>query len=200
MMGETLKIIRSPDTLRTQRVPPGQRLVDKLPVLHYRQTMHISPANWSLTISGLVKQEITLNFQQFTALPQVKLIADIHCVTDWSILNTIWEGVSTSELKHLVQILPAAKFVMLYSADGYYTNLSLEDFFAEDVILAMKFNEATLTPEYGYPVRLIVPRLYFWKSAKWVKGIKFMANNQPGFWESRGYHNHGDPWLEERYS
>jgi DMSO/TMAO reductase YedYZ molybdopterin-dependent catalytic subunit len=151
-------------------------------------------------ISGMVEREKTLDFKEFISLPMVKVISDVHCVTGWSKIDNLWEGVSTLAIKDLVNILPKAKFVIVHSAGGFTTNLSLEDFFQEDVLFAIKHNGKPLTPEHGYPVRLVVPRLYFWKSAKWVVGIEFVENDRPGFWESRGYHNRGDPWKEERYS
>ena len=160
----------------------------------------IDISQWTFTISGLVAKERKLGYQEFMSLPRVKVFSDIHCVTGWSKLDNLWEGVSTSVIRQLASILPEAKFVMVHSAGGFTTNLSLTDFFPPDVLFAIKHNNEPLTPEHGYPVRLVVPRLYFWKSAKWVVGIEFMAEDRPGFWESHGYHNHGDPWKEERYS
>lgn len=124
----------------------------------------------------------------------------MHCVTGWSKLDNLWEGVSTAEVRQLVAILPQARFVMVHSEGGFSTNLSLDDFFQPDVLFAMKHDGEPLQPEHGYPLRLVVPRLYLWKSAKWVLGVEFMDRDKPGFWESVGYHNHGDPWKEERYS
>ena len=193
-------IIRSPDTERKVRVPPGQRVTEKWPVLHYGSVPRIEIADWRFSISGLVKQERRLDYKEFTSLPRVKVFSDIHCVTRWSRLDNLWEGVSTGEIRELVEILPEARFVIVHSAGGFTTNLSWDDFFASDVLFALKHNEQALTPEHGYPLRLVVPRLYFWKSAKWVTGIEFVARDKPGFWESAGYHNHGDPWKEERYS
>ena len=128
------------------------------------------------------------------------MLRKMSCVTTWSKLDNLWEGISTSELKQLVNILPEARFVMVHSAGGFNTNLTLSDFFQPDVLFAIKHNGELLTPEHGYPLRLVVPRLYFWKSAKWVVGVEFMEKDKRGFWESQGYHNHGDPWKEERYS
>jgi DMSO/TMAO reductase YedYZ molybdopterin-dependent catalytic subunit len=192
-------VIRSPDTARKDRVPPGQMDTEEWPVLHYGSVPNADTSGWSFTISGLVKAERTLDFQEFTALPQVKVFSDIHCVTGWSKLDNLWEGVSTGVIRQLVEILPGAEFVMVRSAGGFTTNLALGDFFESDVLFAIKHNSESLTPEHGYPVRLVVPRLYFWKSAKWVVGVDFMSEDRKGFWESHGYHNHGDPWKEERY-
>lgn len=197
-MEQTEHVI-SPDTQRENRVPPGQRLTDKWPVFHDGSVPTIDPAEWSFTISGLVEIERRLSYDEFVALPQVRVFSDIHCVTTWSRLNNLWEGVSTSTLKDLVRIQPAARFVLVQAWGGFTANLSLVDFFQPDALFALKHDGQTLTPAHGYPVRLVVPRLYFWKSAKWVTGIEFMAEDRPGFWESFGYHNHGDPWKEERY-
>ena len=193
-------VIKSPDVERKDRIPPGQRLTGKWPVLHHGSVPGIDISSWTFSISGLVEKELKLSYQEFMSLPRVKVSSDIHCVTSWSKLDNLWEGVSTSVIRELTTILPEAKFVMVYSSGGYTTNLSLSDFFEPDVLLAIKYNNELLTPEHGYPVRLVVPRLYFWKSAKWVTGVEFMTEDRPGFWESHGYHNHGDPWKEERYS
>nr|MDO8077351.1 sulfite oxidase-like oxidoreductase [Candidatus Freyarchaeota archaeon] len=192
--------VRSPDTERRNRVPPGQRVTRKLPVLHYGPVPSIDVSEWFFTISGLVKRERKLGCQEFASLPRVRVFSDVHCVTGWSKFNNLWEGVSSGALKELVDILPNARFVMVHSAEGYKTNLSLSDFFEPDVLFAFKHNGESLTPEHGYPVRLVVSRLYFWKSAKWVVGVEFVAEDERGFWESQGCHNRGDPWREERYS
>lgn len=197
MIDETL--IKSPDTERKDRIPPGQRMTEKWPVLHAGGVPNIDIDSWTFTISGLVKEERTLSYQDFMSLPRVKVLSDIHCVTRWSKLNNLWEGVPTGIIKELVNLLPEAKFLMVHSAGGFTTNLPLSDFFESDVLLAVKHDGELLSPEHGYPVRLVVPRLYLWKSAKWVVGIEFMDKDKPGFWESLGYHNRGDPWQEERY-
>ncbi len=191
--------IISPDTRRENRIPPGQRLTNKWPVLHHGAMPDIDTAQWTLTISGLVEKERVLDYEEFLALPRVRVLSDIHCVTGWSRLDNLWEGVSTDTIKELVNILPEARFVIVRSQGGFTANLALEDFLQFDVLLATQHNSEPLTPDHGYPVRLVVPRLYFWKSAKWVIGLEFTATDRPGFWESYGYHNHGDPWEEERY-
>jgi DMSO/TMAO reductase YedYZ molybdopterin-dependent catalytic subunit len=193
-------IIKSPDTARENRVPPGQKLTEKWPALHYGSVPKIDIAEWQFRIFGLVEKERRLSYAEFTALPQVQVYSDIHCVTGWSKLDNIWEGVASQQIRELVNILPEAKFVMVHSTGGFTTNLSLDDFVQPDVLFAIKHNGQPLTKEHGYPLRLVVPRLYFWKSAKWVSGVEFMAGDKRGFWESGGYHNHGDPWKEERYS
>jgi DMSO/TMAO reductase YedYZ molybdopterin-dependent catalytic subunit len=198
MKGE--KVIKSPDTERKDRIPPGQRVIDDFPVLHYDNVPVIDIAKWNFRISGLVEKERKLDYKEFISLPRVKVFSDIHCVTGWSKLNNYWEGVNTSEIQGVTTILPKAKFVLVHSEDKFLTNLALTDFFGRDVLFAIIHNGKPLTKEHGYPLRLVVPRLYFWKSAKWVVDIEFTAEDRRGFWESRGYHNHGDPWNEERYS
>ena len=193
------ELIVSPDTHRAQRVPPGQRLTNGFPVLHYGRVYQVAPAQWTLSIRGLVEQEVTIDYSHFTGLPQVQLHADIHCVTTWSKLDTHWGGVSTAALRDLVAIRPEARFVIIYALGGFSTNLTTDDFFASDVLLANEYEGQPVTAAHGGPVRLVVPRLYFWKSAKWVTGIEFSAVDRPGFWETHGYHNRGDPWKEERY-
>ncbi len=196
---ERKDIIVSPDTQRANRVPPGQHLTDKWPVLHYGSVPKIDSAKWTLRIFGLVKTERTLDFPGFQALPQVQVFSDIHCVTTWSRLDNLWTGVSTAEIKKLVDVLPEAKFVIVHASGSFTTNLPLADFFESDVLMATQQNNVPISAEHGGPVRLVVPRLYFWKSAKWMTGIEFTDKDRPGFWESAGYHIHGDPWKEERY-
>jgi DMSO/TMAO reductase YedYZ molybdopterin-dependent catalytic subunit len=193
-------IIISPDTKRKNRVPPNQRLIEEFPVLHYNGIPQFNKSKWQFRIWGLVEKERKLSYDEFTALPRNKVLSDIHCVTSWSKLNNLWEGISSNEIRKFANIKPEAKYVMIYCADDYYTNLAFEDFFSEDVLFALKYNNQDITPEHGYPVRLVVPKLYLWKSAKWVTGVQFLAKDTHGFWESRGYHNHGNPWQEERYS
>jgi len=193
------KIIKSPDMERANRVPPGQRVTEKFPVLQHGGVPRIDAAKWTFKIRGLVEKERKLSYEEFLALPRVTVLSDVHCVTGWSRLDNTWQGVSTQVIKELVKILPEAKFVTVHGAGGFTTNLTLSDFFEPDALFAVKHDGESLTPEHGYPLRLVVPRLYFWKSAKWVEGVEFMARDKKGFWESRGYHNHGDPWKEERY-
>ena len=194
------EVIESPDTKRAQRVPPGQRLVKEWPVLHSGTAQRIDSALWSLRIFGRVEKERELTLKEFLALPMVGVHSDMHCVTTWSLLDNLWEGVGTAEIRRLCPPLPSAKFVMVHAAGNWTTNLAFEDFFQDDVLLAVSHNGRPLSPEHGAPVRLVVPRLYFWKSAKWVTALEYADGDRPGFWESRGYHNRGDPWTEERYS
>jgi DMSO/TMAO reductase YedYZ molybdopterin-dependent catalytic subunit len=193
------KVIKSPDTERANRIPPNQKVTEDWPVLHFGPVPRIDISKWIFIISGLVEKERTLSYQEFISLPRVKVFSDIHCVTGWSRLNNLWEGVSTSLIKDLAHILPDARFVLVHSAGGFTTNLSMSDFYEADVLFAIKHDDRPLSPEHGYPTRLIIPRLYFWKSAKWVVGVEFVSEDRPGFWESHGYHNRGDPWKEERY-
>jgi DMSO/TMAO reductase YedYZ molybdopterin-dependent catalytic subunit len=193
-------VVYSPDTKRSDRIPPGQEQTESWPVLHYGSIPRIDISKWAFTISGLVETERKLNFEEFQSLPQQKVFSDIHCVTGWSKLSNCWEGVSSHVITDVGKILQEAKFAVIHAEKRFTTNLSLKDFLETDVLFALKRNGEVLTPGHGYPVRLVVPRLYFWKSAKWVTGVEFTADDRKGFWESHGYHNHGDPWLEERYS
>ena len=159
----------------------------------------VTTANWKLEVEGLVEAPLTLDFAGFMALPQVEAVSDIHCVTQWSRFDNAWAGVATRELLARVRPRPEARFVIQTSYDGYTTNLPLADFAGEDVLLAHRWEGAPIAPEHGGPVRLVLPKLYFWKSAKWLTKLSFVAEDQPGFWEVRGYHMRGDPWKEERY-
>jgi DMSO/TMAO reductase YedYZ molybdopterin-dependent catalytic subunit len=192
-------VIISPDTQRENRVPPGQRLVQEWPVLHAGKVPAFDKTSWRFRIFGLVEEQVELTYKEFRALPMVKVYSDIHCVTGWSRQDMLWEGVAAEQIRELAKISTEAKFVMVHGQGGYTTNLPVEDFVAEDVLFAHRVDEADLTPEHGYPLRLVVPRLYFWKSAKWANGVEFMKEDRPGFWEGYGYHMHGDPWKEERY-
>ncbi len=193
-------IIKSPDTLRLNRIPPGQHETDSLPVLDLGRAGTIELKDWSLEICGLVKNNIKFSFDEFSKLPEIKVFADIHCVTTWSKLSTTWEGVSARAIAGLAKPDSGAKFVLLHSSDGFTTNLPIDDFLAEDVLFAHKYEGCPLPHQYGGPVRLVVPRLYFWKSAKWVSKAEFLKNDKRGYWEERGYHDRGDPWKEERHA
>lgn len=183
-----------------RRVPPGQALTEKLPVLTYGPAPAFDPARWSLRLAGEVEAPVTLDFQQWKSLPRTAQVSDFHCVTTWSRLNNRWEGVRSAELFKLVRPTPDALFVLVYCEGGYTTNLPLADFLDDDVMVADRLDGRDLGIEHGFPARLIVPKLYGWKSAKWVREIEFSRQDKSGFWEVRGYHNHGDPWKEERYS
>ena len=198
--GVRMERIVSPDTRRENRIPPGQHQVKSWPALHYGSVPKLDKTKWTFFISGLVDKERKLTFEEFAALPQVEVFSDIHCVTSWSLLDNLWQGVSTSVIKDLVSVKSSARYVMVHGSPNFTTNLPLADFFESDVLFAMMRNGDVLEPAHGAPVRLIVPCLYFWKSAKWVTGLRFMEKDKAGFWESNGYHMHGDPWKEERYS
>lgn len=181
------------------RLPPGQRLVENWPVLHYGGMPRIELDAWEFKIVGLVPEELTLNLEQFMALPQTSLRTDIHCVTTWSRYDNDWEGVRFSELLKLANPLPEATHVIFHSYGGYTTNLPITDLDRPDVLMVHSHDGKPLTEDHGAPLRGMVPHLYFWKSAKWVRGIEFVAQDRPGFWEMYGYHMRGDPWSEERY-
>lgn len=193
--------IISPDTTRDDRIPPRQAQTRKWPVLHAGEVPDFDAAKWDFSVvpKPLVSAVKQFTWGEFLALPRVKVFADMHCVTRWSLLDNLWEGVPTRELLNHVQVSPRAKFVMIHCEYGFTTNLPVADFFADDALFALRHNGQDLTPEHGYPVRLVVPRLYAWKSAKWVRGVEFMERDRPGYWEQGGYHMRGDPWEEQRY-
>lgn len=186
-------------TMSAERLPPGQRLVTDWPVLDLGVQPHVQKRDWALTIDGAVSRPLTWRWDAFLAEPQIRLTSDIHCVTAWSRYDNDWEGVSALHLCALVQPSPEARHVILHSYDGYTTNVALEAFADDDCLLAHSHGGAPLTRQHGGPVRLVIPKYYFWKSAKWIKRIEFVAGDAPGFWEKRGYHNVGDPWRQERY-
>ncbi len=194
-------VIVSPDTLRGNRIPPGQSRTLKWPVLDASGAPSLDLATWKLGMFGLVHRPIEFTWQEFQQLPRVRVYADFHCVTRWSRLANVWEGVSTRVLVELAGGLrPDARFALAYGYDyGWTTNLPVEDLLAEDALVAIAHDGEALTPEHGGPARLIVPRLYAWKSAKWLAGVEFLAEDKDGFWERNGYHKHGDPWREERF-
>lgn len=182
------------------RVPPGQYLTDSFPVLSAGPTPQIGLDRWEFDIEGLVKTPVRWNWQEFTALPSRDWTVDISCVTKWTRLDMVWHGVSLDDLLAAVEIDPRARFVTAHSFGGYTTNLPLTDLLNNQAFVAWQYDGRPLEPAHGGPARLVVPHLYFWKSAKWVRGLRLSEEDQPGFWESLGYHNRGDPWREERYS
>jgi len=181
------------------RLPAGQYLTKKWPILSYERTPRQLPPDWRLKITGLVETPFELTWEEFLALPHTTLTADFHCVTTWSRYDNTWEGIHIQEILQRARPLPNATFVMAHSWTGYTTNMPLSDLDADDVLIAIKHDDKELEADHGGPVRLIVPRLYAYKSAKWLTGLEFMEHDRPGFWEQRGYHNHADPWQEERY-
>ena len=184
----------------TERLPPGQVLTRKWPVLTYGETPKLDLASWSFRCFGLVQQPVTWSWSEFLRLPRVSITSDVHCVTRWSRYDNRWEGVAVSEILRRVGVLPGAVAVMVHADPDYTTNLLLSDLQGDDVLLAYRHDGEDLPVEHGGPCRLVVPRLYFWKSAKWVRGFEFLDHNAPGFWEVNGYHLRADPWREERYS
>jgi DMSO/TMAO reductase YedYZ molybdopterin-dependent catalytic subunit len=182
------------------RVPPGQTLTAKWPVLTYGRTPRFDPKTWTFRCFGLVEREMVWTWEEFLRLPRVTVTSDIHCVTRWSKLDNQWEGVAVAEILRRVGVRPEARFVLQHADPDYTTNTALADLADSDVVLALRHNGSDLSPDHGGPLRLVLPRLYFWKSSKWIRAFEFLEVNPPGFWEQNGYHMHGDPWTEERYS
>jgi len=182
------------------RVPPGQHVVFDFPVLSAGPTPRISPERWSFTLKIGPRPVKTWSWAEFNALPQTKMTRDIHCVTAWSKLNTAWEGVSVDDLLADAGVEAPTPFVLAHSYDGYSTNVPLADLAGGKAMIATRYEGRPLEPDHGGPARLLVPHLYFWKSAKWVNGLQFTERDEPGFWELRGYHIYGDPWREQRYT
>jgi DMSO/TMAO reductase YedYZ molybdopterin-dependent catalytic subunit len=183
----------------SDRVPPGQHLVTDFPVLSAGPTPKVSTADWSFTLKVGVKPVKSWSWEEFTALPVTRMTRDIHCVTTWSKLNTSWEGVLIDDLLATAGLEPPTPFVLAHSVDGYSTNVPTKDLLGQAMI-ALRYEGLPLNPDHGGPARLLVPHLYFWKSAKWVSGLQFTQQDEAGFWELRGYHMCGDPWREQRYS
>jgi DMSO/TMAO reductase YedYZ molybdopterin-dependent catalytic subunit len=181
------------------RLPPGQYLTEKWPVLHYGSVPKVDLATWDFSLNGLVEQPVRLNYDEFKRLPRREVKADVHCVTRWSMLDSVWEGVPVAEVMKLVTLKSEATHVMVHAEQGFTANLSLDDFLRDENMLVDQRNGEPISAEHGWPLRLFVPHLYFWKSAKWVRGLEFMQGDRPGFWEQYGYHMRGDPWSEERY-
>jgi len=192
------QIKEAPDQGMGDRVPPGQFLSNKFPVLTYGSTPKVDLDTWKFRVFGLVEQEVKLTWDQFTKLTWTTVTADFHCVTQWSSLDNTWEGVTFPDLMTLAQPKPEAKFVMAHCFGGYTTNLPLE-VAMEEGLLAHKQDGEPLGEGHGWPLRLIIPSRYGWKSAKWLNGIELIAEDAPGFWEQRGYNNNADPWKEERF-
>jgi DMSO/TMAO reductase YedYZ molybdopterin-dependent catalytic subunit len=192
--------VNPPDPESAKRLPPGQVLTAKWPVLTYGDTPRADLTRWTLRCFGLVERETSWTWDQFRELPRVEITSDIHCVTRWSRLENRWRGVHIREILKRVGVAPGAVAAMVHADPDYTTNITLEDLIDEDVLLATEHDGRPLEPEHGGPCRLVVPKLYFWKSAKWVRGLELLHVNPPGFWEVNGYHMHADPWREERYS
>jgi DMSO/TMAO reductase YedYZ molybdopterin-dependent catalytic subunit len=189
-----------PDLGHVNRLPPGQKLVANWPVLDLGVQPDVKPENWRLRIGGSVENPIAFTLEQFMALPQQDFVSDVHCVTAWSRFDNHWQGVSGRHILDLVRPRSDARHIVFHAYDGYTTNVKCSVFADENVLLAHSWEGRPLPREHGGPVRVVVPDWYFWKSAKWVNRIEFVSEDRPGFWEVRGYHNEGDPWMEERYS
>ncbi len=187
-------------TASQDRLPPGQKLTEGFPVLDLGVQPQIALADWQLTLDGVVAQRVELNWDQFNALPQVEDVSDFHCVTTWSKYDCRWGGVAFTTLYELAQPKPEAQFVYFTSYDGYSTNVPLARCLDEDVLVATSFEGQPLSREHGGPARVIIPKLYAWKGAKFVNGISFLAEDKLGYWEVRGYSNTADPWTEDRYA
>jgi DMSO/TMAO reductase YedYZ molybdopterin-dependent catalytic subunit len=192
------------------RLPPGQSLTQKFPVLHYGPVPGFNPATWDLRLWGEVKEEVKWNWDEFNQLPRTKITMDIHCVTRWSKFDTVWEGVSLRTLidQNFVEILPSARYVLQHAEYGFTVNLPLEVILQDNFLLATHYNGEPITPDHGYPLRGVIGNIsdrsdlktpYFWKGAKWLRGLQFLAQDQKGFWEQAGYHNEADVWREERF-
>ena len=192
------------------RLPPGQALTEKFPVLHYGSVPGFDPATWDFRIWGEVEQPVSWTWDEFNRLPRTKVTMDIHCVTRWSKFQTTWEGVSVRTLVDLglVKLRPTARYILQHAEQGFTVNVPLEVILADNFLLATHFDGQPITPDHGYPLRGVVGSVpgrgdlktpYFWKGAKWIRELEFLARDQPGFWEQNGYHNEADVWKEERY-
>ncbi len=185
------------------RVPAGQHVVTKFPVLHVGPVPAFDPATWSFKMFGLVREEKEFTYEVLTSgelFPISTVTADFHCVTSWSKLDNVWGGIQFVDLLDHIRVSSKAHYVMAHCEYGYTTNIPLADLKRSQTLLAWQHNGVDLEPDHGYPLRLVVPHLYGWKSAKWLRGLEFMAVNEPGYWEQRGYHVYGDPWRQQRYS
>jgi DMSO/TMAO reductase YedYZ molybdopterin-dependent catalytic subunit len=189
----------SHDPEHANRLPPGQRLVSNWPVLDLGIQPDVPRADWRLTVDGAVVNKLDWGWNDLLAQPQVDLVSDIHCVTQWSRYDNRWQGVSTQHLLAAAQPLPGAAHLVLHGYDGYTTNVRIDHFAGDDCLIAHSHDGTGLSREHGGPVRVIIPGFYLWKSAKWLKRIEVLPADRPGFWETRGYHNEGDPWTEQRY-
>jgi DMSO/TMAO reductase YedYZ molybdopterin-dependent catalytic subunit len=190
--------VQSP--LQEPRLPPGQVRTEKWPVLHHGSVPQVDLNTWDFRVDGLVSKPVRWTWDEFLALPQVEVRSDIHCVTRWSRFDNLWRGVPFREVLRRVEPKPEARFAVVHAEQGFTANLPLTELDQDDVLFAHQHDGVPLTPEHGWPLRLVVPRRYFWKSAKWIRGVELLAEDRPGFWEQNGYHNQADPWREERFS
>ena len=186
--------------MKEKRLPPNQRLINDFPVLHYGSIPRFDEKTWDFTITGQVETPFTWTYSEFLSLPSIEITADFHCVTGWSKFDLVWKGVLFKTIASMTKPFKTAKFVNIIAEQGYTTNIPLDVAMDNDVIFAYEYGGKPLTPEHGFPLRLVVPKRYAYKSAKWVRGIELLTEDKPGFWEVRGYSNSADPWKEERYS
>lgn len=194
------RVTNVPQRNQGERVPPGQFLTEKFPVLHYGETpQYPTLERWDFRVFGLVGQEQRLSWAQMMEMPTITQTVDIHCVTRWSKLDTTWTGIPWRDFIKSLDVRPEATHVMVHADPGYTTNIALDVLEDDDTMLAYRYNGQPLEQQHGYPMRMLVPKKYFWKSAKWIRGLEFMQGDRPGFWEEAGYHMHGDPWKEERF-
>lgn len=191
---------RRPDSTTRDRLPPGQHLVENFPVLTAGATPTVETANWSFSVRNGIRPVTNWTWDAFQNLPMTRMVRDIHCVTTWSKFDTAWEGVLVTDLLEAAGFTAPPAFVLAHCYDGYTCNLPTEALLQDRAMIALKYDGKPLARDHGGPARLLVPHLYFWKSAKWVKDLQFIDKDTGGFWELRGYHNYGDPWLEQRYS
>jgi DMSO/TMAO reductase YedYZ molybdopterin-dependent catalytic subunit len=182
------------------RLPPGQSATLKFPVLHYGPVPKVDLSTWTFRAFGLVEEEKSWTWEEFTALPTKTLTCDIHCVTRWSKFDTVWEGVPFRELVDLVGVKPEARYVIMHAEYGYTANLPLEVLLDDDVLLAYRYDGQPLEADHGFPLRSLIPKKYFWKSTKWLRAVEFADADRLGFWEQAGYHNEADPWKEQRFA
>ncbi len=182
-----------------ERIPPGQYYTERFPVLHAGSVPEVELSDWDFTVEGLVASPQRWTYDEVMSRPTVRRTFDIHCVTKWSKLDTDWEGVSVTDLMSTVELLPSVSHVVVVAEHGFTANLPVGDFLADDNLFAYRYGGEPLDPEHGWPLRLVVPHLYFWKSVKWVRGLRFLDHDEPGFWERNGYHMYGDPWQEQRF-
>jgi DMSO/TMAO reductase YedYZ molybdopterin-dependent catalytic subunit len=199
---ERIKRMKVPtvDPALAKRLPPGQVLTERFPILHEGEVPVYDMNEWTLRVCGEVDREVTLTYQQIMDMPQSTVTRDIHCVTRWSRFDNAFTGVRFRDFMQAIGVTPKSSYVMLHGDQGYTTNLPLSDLDREDVLLAHSLDGEPLTDKHGWPLRLVVPHLYFWKSVKWLRGFEFIDENKPGFWEQNGFHINGDPFLEERFS
>jgi DMSO/TMAO reductase YedYZ molybdopterin-dependent catalytic subunit len=199
---DRIKLTRVPavDPTLSKRLPPGQALTERFPILHEGEVPIYDLEKWDLKVFGAVEKEVVLSYEQIKNMPQTTTTVDIHCVTRWSRFDNSFTGVKFGDFLKSIGVTPTSKYVMLHADSDYKANIALDDLLREDVLLAHSFEGQPLTEKHGWPLRLVVPHLYFWKSVKWIRGIEFVDDNKPGFWEENGFHINGDPFKEERFS